>query len=112
MLNNKVFKYNSFTLGYFIHLYADKIWFEEFIPKRSINNSIKLLDGTILNTTPEEMTELIYSDYTNLNIKVIENYNLDLSLFYDDFIIPKTTLKELPINILNILIDKMDDKEE
>ena len=101
------FKYNSFNLGYFIHLYADKIWFEEFIPKRSINNSIKLLDGTILNTTPEEMTELIYSDYTNLNIKVIENYNLDLSLFYEDFIIPKTTLKEIPINKLNILIDKM-----
>lgn len=101
------FKYNSFNLGYFIHLYADKIWFEEFIPKRSINNSIKLLDGTILNTTPEQMTELIYSDYTNLNIKVIENYNLDLSLFYEDFIIPKTTLKEIPINKLNILIDKM-----
>ena len=55
----------------------------------------------------EEILRLIYSDYTNLNIKLIEEYNLDLSLFYEEFKIPKTSIKEVPINNLDILINKM-----
>ena len=101
------FKYNSFDLGYFTHLYTDKVWFEEFMPKLTANNSIKLLDGTIIQTTPEEMRNMIYSDYTNLNIRIIEEYDLDLSLFYEDFVIPKTTMQEIPVENLDILINKM-----
>ena len=102
-----LFKYNPFELGYFIHLYTDKKWIENFLPKIIENNSIKLLDGTTIKTTEEEMTNMIYSDYTNLNIKVIEEYDLDLSLFYEDFTPPKTKIKEIPINNLDILINKM-----
>lgn len=101
------FKHNSFDLGYFIHLYTDKLWFDGFIDQLTINNSIKLLDGTIINTTKEEIQHIIYSDYTNLNIKLIEKYNMDLSLFYEDFKIPKTIINEIPVEKLNILIDKM-----
>mgnify|MGYP003309856680 CR=1 FL=1 len=79
------FKYNSFNLGYFIHLYTDKLWEEEFIPKITNKDIIKLLDGTILNLNENDLRNLIYSDYTNLNIQVIEEYNLDLSLFYEEF---------------------------
>ena len=50
---------------------------------------------------------MIYSDYTNINIKLIEKYNLDLSLFYEDFVIPKTTIEEIPADKLDILINKM-----
>lgn len=101
------FKYNSFDLGYFTHLYADKLWFEEFLPTISENNSIKLLDGTIIQTTPEEVVNMIYSDYTNINTEVIEKYDMDLSLFYEDFIMPKTEIKEIPIEQLDILINQM-----
>lgn len=101
------FKYNSFDLGYFIHLYADKIWQESVINKIASENSIKLLDGTIITTTKEEIANLIYSDYTDLNRKVIEEYNLDLSLFYEEFQIPDTTINEIPIDKLDILINKM-----
>jgi hypothetical protein len=102
------FKYNSFDLGYFTHLYTDKLWFEEFMPSITINNSIKLLDGTIIQTKDQdEITRLIYSDYTNLNIRLIEEYNLDLSLFYEDFKIPKTKMTEIPVENLDILINKM-----
>ena len=48
------FKDNSFDLGYFVHLYTDKMWFEDFIEGITFNNTIKLLDGTFLETTPEE----------------------------------------------------------
>lgn len=101
------FKYNSFNLGYFTHLYTDKIWFEEIMSKIVSENSVKLLDGTTINTSKEELTELIYSDYTNLNINLIDDYNLDLSLFYEDFKKPNTSLNEIPTDKLDILINKM-----
>ena len=101
------FKYNSFDLGYFTHLYVDKLWFENFMPSLSVNNSIKLLDGTIIQASEEEMRNMIYSDYTNLNISIIEKYDLDLSLFYEEFVVPKTSIKEIPVENLDILINKM-----
>lgn len=101
------FKYNSFSLGYFIHLYTDKLWFNGFLDKLVSGNNIKLLDGSILSTTEEEITNMIYSDYTNINIKIIDEYNMDLSLFCEDFKIPKTLITEIPTEKLDILIDKM-----
>lgn len=102
-----LFKFNSFDLGYFTHLYTDKKWKEDFTKNIILNNSIKLLDGTIIETTKEEMKNMIYSDCTNLNIKLIETYDLDLSLFYEELTPPKTNIKEISINNLDILINKM-----
>ena len=101
------FKNNSFDLGYFIHLYTDKLWFEEFLNNITSDNTIKLLDGTYLNTTSKEIQSIIYSDYTNINIKLIDEYNLDLSLFYEEFKKPRTNIKEIPVEQLDILINKM-----
>ena len=50
---------------------------------------------------------MLYADYTNLNIKLIEDYDLDLSLFYEDFEIPDTKIKEIPVESLDFLINKM-----
>lgn len=101
------FKYNSFNLGYFTHLYSDKIWEEEVLNRIRTESCIKLLDGTILNLDSDEIINVIYSDYTNLNSQVIDEYELDLSLFYEEFQIPDTTLREIPIDKLDILINKM-----
>ena len=109
MFTNKYpnFYKNDFDLGYYIHLFTDKLWFDKFLNTLVQSNSIRLIDGTIVNIPPEELQQLIYSDYTNLNIKVIEEYNMDLSLFYEEFQIPNTEITEIPIEKLNILIDKM-----
>ncbi len=101
------FKLNSFNLGYFIHLYTDKLWFQDFLPNIVNNDSLKLLNGTTIRTTEDEIQSMIYSDYTNINIALIENHNMDLSMFYEEFILPKTTLTEIPTEKLDILIDKM-----
>lgn len=101
------FKKYSFDIGYYVHLYTDKLWFEELMEKVTFNNALKLLDGTIINTTPEEIQSIIYSDYTNLNLSVIDEYELDLSLFYEEFRVPKTEIKEIPVENLDILINKM-----
>ena len=103
----KKFKKNDFELGYFIHLYTDKLWYEKFMPKIAEGTSIKLLDGTIINAKEEQITNMIYSDYTNINIQIIENHNMDLSLFYEEFQKPKTIIDEIPIDKLDILINKM-----
>lgn len=102
-----LFKFNSFDLGYFTHLYTDKKWKEDFVTKIVSGNSIKLLDGTVIETTEEEMKRMLYSDYTNLNIKLIETYDLDLSLFYEEIPKPKTKIKEISLDNLDILINKM-----
>ena len=98
---------NDFDLGYYIHLLTDKLWFDKFLNTLVQNNSIHLIDGTIINVLPEELPILIYSDYTNLNVKIIEEYDMDLSLFYEEFQKPDTIIDEIPIEKLNILIDKM-----
>lgn len=103
----KYFYKNDFELGYYIHLYTDKIWFNEFINSLAYHTSVKLLDGTIINTTEKEISKMIYQDYTSLNIQIIDYYDLELSLFYKDFKKPKSNLDEIPLNKLNILIDKM-----
>ena len=97
----------DFDLGYYIHLFTDKIWFDKFLRTLIQSDSLRLIDGTIMRCTGDELTKLIYSDYTNLNIKVIEEYNMDLSLFYEDFQIPDTEITEIPKEKLNILLDKM-----
>lgn len=101
------FKEKSFDLGYFIHLYTDKIWFSKFTSQIYSGNYIKLLDGTVINSSPEEITKIVYQDYTNLNIQLLDEYKMDLSLFYEEFIIPDTNIEEIPKEKLNILIDKM-----
>lgn len=101
------FYQKDFDLGYYIHLFADKLWFDKFLRELVQSNSVKLIDGSIIYSTEEELSKLIYSDYTNLNISVIEEYNMDLSLFYEEFQIPNTEITEVPKEKLNILIDKM-----
>lgn len=109
MFTNKYknFKKNSFDLGYYIHLFTDKIWFDKFLRNLVQNSSVKLLDGTIIECSKEQFVNLIYSDYTNLNIELIDEYNIDLSLFYEEFQIPNTKIEEIPKDKLYILINEM-----
>ena len=50
----------DFELGYLVHLYTDKLWFNGFLDSLVLNNSIKLMDGTIINIKPEEIKNLIF----------------------------------------------------
>lgn len=96
-----------FNMGYFIHLYTDKIWFAEFMRSKLYENCIRLIDGSAINISEDKITQMIYNDYTNLNIKLFDKYDMDLSLFYEEFKVPNTEIDEIPIVKLPILIDKM-----
>ena len=100
---------NSFTLGYFIHLYTDKLFYEDYYPlfieDKFFTSIIKCLDKTTIQVRPEDKRQMLYNDYTNLNKQLIEEYNLNLDIFFNEFIIPDTTITEIPIHKINHLLD-------
>ena len=71
---------------------------------------IYTLDGKALTLTEEEKMKCIYNDYTNLNTnlntKLIDEYMIDLKIFYEQ--IPKfnNIIKEILMDKLNLIIDK------
>ena len=112
-LNLFLKKYNNslnipFIMGYYIHLFTDYLWFKYFFNEiTNLNTSITLLNGDTIKCSKEEINKLIYNDYTNLNILLIEEYNLDLSLFYEEIEIPKIKFTEIPLDKLQIIVDQM-----
>ena len=102
----KTYLNDDFVLGYYIHLYTDYLWFKYFEPDFYKNGVIHKLDGTIENIPPEKKMEYFYNDYTNLNIKLIDEYNLDLSIFYEELPTFNNIIKEIPINKIQIIIDQ------
>lgn len=95
---------NPFTMGYFIHLLTDKYWFRDYI-----NNYISRYthDKEKKTLTYSAIRSVIYDDYTNINIDLIDHYNLSLDLFFNEFPLPKSSISEIPINKLPVLIDKL-----
>ena len=100
---------DDFVLGYYIHLLTDYYWFKYFLP--SIYNERKSiltkLDGTKIYLTDNELGEYIYNDYTNINVEVIDAYSLRLDLFYEEVPEFKNIISEIPMDKIDVLMDKM-----
>ncbi len=96
---------HPFMMGYFIHLYTDFLWDKYFISEIVENDTITLLNGDKVSTDLELYHKLIYHDYTNLNILLLDEYGLDLSLFYEEAVLPELEMDEIPVEKLSVLID-------
>lgn len=94
---------DDFVLGYFIHLYTDYLWFKYFIPEISSHNYITKLDGTVVKCNGKMLKLYMYNDYTNLNIQLIEQYNLDVDILYNDLPEIKKTIDEIPMERLKLI---------
>lgn len=97
---------DDFVLGYYIHLYTDYLWFKYFEPDFYKNGVIYKLDGSIEDIPDEKKRDYFYNDYTNLNIKLIDEYNLDLSIFYEETPKFNNIIKEIPMDKINVIIDQ------
>ena len=97
---------DDFVLGYYIHLYADYYWFKYFIPQFVKENYIYKLDGSKLEVSSDEMVNYIYNDYTNLNIQLIDEYMLDLKIFYEELPEFNNIIEEIPMDKLDIIVNK------
>ena len=97
---------DDFVMGYFIHLYTDYLWFKYFIDDVDWSSMIIQIDGTKVRCNREEFIKYVYNDYTNINIKLIDKYDLDLKIFYNEIPNLDTIIEEIPMDKLNIIINK------
>ena len=102
----KAYLNDDFVLGYYIHLYTDYLWFKYFIPDFFKNSYVYKLDGTKEYLDGEKACYYIYNDYTNLNIKLIDEYNLDLDIFYEEVPVFNDIIKEIPMKDIKRIVDK------
>lgn len=96
--------HNPFTMGYLIHLLSDKYWFRDYV-NTYISRYTHDKDKKAL--TYSALRSVIYNDYTNINIDLIEHYNLSLDIFFNEYSLPQSSITEIPINKLPVLIDKL-----
>ena len=95
---------NPFEMGYFIHLLTDKYWFRDYVYKYIERYSI---ESGRKDLTYSALKQLIYDDYTNINIDLIDKYGLSLELFYDKINYPTSKITEIPMDKLPIIVEKM-----
>ena len=81
--------------------------FKYFIPEVYQKNMITKLDGTLVDCKDKMLSLYIYNDYTNLNIKLLDEYNLNLKIFYNELPPLKSIIEEIPMDKLNIIVDQM-----
>lgn len=96
----------TFILGYYIHLYTDYLWFKYFIPNIIKGNYIKELDGTLVEYTEKTFKYYVYNDYSNLNNQLIDRYNFPMKIFYEEIPYIPNIISEIPIDRLNLIVDK------
>lgn len=97
---------NPFVLGYYIHLYTDYLWFKYFMTEINFGSFFKNTKGENIPCNKDSFKRLLYDDYTNVNIYIIDKYNLDLSIFYGEVPILENIIKEIPMNNINLIINK------
>ena len=76
------------------------------MPEITNYSIIKTLDGKELKLSKEEICKYIYNDYTNINIRVINEYNMDLKIFFNELPEIKKIIEEIPMDKLQVIIDK------
>lgn len=96
---------NDFILGYYVHLYTDYLWFKYFIGDIKYEGLITLKDGTKIDYDFSTFQKYLYNDYTNLNVKLLDEYDLDLSLFYNPLVKPDVVMDEIPVDRLQVLLN-------
>ena len=102
----KTYLYDDFVMGYYIHLFTDFLWFKYFVSDFWDEYFISKLDGKKVKCTGKMFQQYVYNDYTNMNIQLIDEYNLNLKIFYLD--IPKfdNIIEEIPMNKLNLVVNE------
>lgn len=93
-------KEQPFIMGYFIHLYTDLLWDKHFMSEIVKGGTIQLLNGKLVKNSPKTYRDLIYHDYTSLNILLINQYHLDLSFFHSRTAISNIIMDEIPVKQL------------
>lgn len=68
---------------------------------------ITKLDGTVVKCSGNMLSLYVYNDYTNLNIKLIDRYNMDLKIFYNQLPKLSNIIEEIPMDKMELLLSQM-----
>ena len=98
---------DDFVMGYYIHLYTDYLWFKYFVTEIYKETIITKLDGTVIKYDEDMINFYIYNDYTDLNIKLLDKYDMDLKIFYNSLPELNDIIKEIPMKKMQIIVDQM-----
>lgn len=98
---------DPFVLGYYIHLYTDYFWFKYFIDEIYKNDYITKLDGTVVKCNGRMSSLYIYNDYTNLNVDLLDIYDLDCKIFYMEPPELIDVIEEIDMTKIQLLLDQM-----
>ena len=93
-----------FEMGYLIHLLTDKYWFRDYV-----YNYISRYENKegVSELTYTGIKNLIYNDYTNLNINLITKYEPEIDIFMNEITYPESIITEIPIEDLPVIVEKM-----
>jgi len=97
---------DDFILGYYIHLYTDYLWEKYFATELGNKNLIKKLNGDVVKCNGEMYKQYIYNDYTSLNSQIIDEYNLELDIFYEDVPHLDNIVEEIPMEKIDVIINQ------
>ncbi len=98
---------DDFVLGYYIHLYTDYSWFKYFLPEVYEKDCVTKLDGTVVKCNGRMINQYIYNDYTNLNVDLLDIYDMDLNIFYNEPPEFENIIEEIPMDKIRIIIDQV-----
>lgn len=98
---------DDFVLGYYIHLYTDYLWFKYFLTEIMDKNFVTKLDGTTVNVKGSMQIYYIYNDYTNMNEQLLDLYNLDCKIFYNELPKFNNIIKEIPMDKINLIVNEV-----
>ena len=68
---------------------------------------ITKLDCSLVKCNGKMLVQYIYSDFTNLNTRLIDEYDIDLHIFYREPPVIDNIIKEIPMDRIQLIIDKM-----
>ena len=92
-----------FEMGYFIHLLTDKYWFRDYVYSFLDEYSYKEFGKTMTYT---ELKDIIYNDYSNINVELIDYYDIPMDLFSNNNQYPKSIIKEIPMDKIDVIVEK------
>ena len=98
---------DDFVMGYYIHLFTDYLWLKYFVPNFYQDNMVTKLDGTVVECKGKMLDLYIYNDYTNLGMRLLDEYNLNLKIFYNDIPELENIIEEIPMDKINIIVNQV-----
>ena len=67
---------------------------------------ITKIDGIVVESKGHMLELYIYNDYTNLNIKLIDEYNLDFKKFYNELLQLDNIIEEISMDKINKIVER------